>query len=306
MRIPSDLTRYRFGAALLALLIISAVSIALAQDEGGDVPGGAELPGDFGATTGVEQLVPEIISVRPHDPNAWTQGLLYHDGFLYESTGNPDPDRSPISTLRQVDPQTGAIIRRFDWPEPQVTYGLFAEGLALLDNRLYQLTWLDNFAIAFDLTPPPGNPETFQPVRQLGYAGQGWGLCNFDDTAFYMSNGSSLITVREPNDFVPIRVFEVTLDDVPVQRLNELECVDGAIYANVWQTTQIMRIDPTSGGVTAVIEAANLRAADEIVNAEASVDVLNGIAYDSDADTFLLTGKYWPALFEVRFILAEN
>lgn len=268
-------------------------------------------------TEAVEQLVPEVIETREHDPRAFTQGLLIHDGLLYESTGQYGQ-----SSLRQVDPETGEVLLYLPIPEQ-----FFAEGLALAGDYLYQITWREQTAFRFNLSAfterKPLEFETFE------YEGEGWGLC-YDGEYLWMSDGSDILVQRDPDTFEAVDEIQVTLDAVPLRQmtaagepiptpasataatpvlaagehldwLNELECVDDTIYANVWQTDIILRIDKTTGAVTGWIDATGLLPEED----QAGADVLNGIAYVPESDTFLLTGKYWPKLFEVRFVPAD-
>ncbi len=229
-----------------------------------------------------ERLKVEIVSVRPHDPEAFTQGLLLHGGSLYESAGNYGK-----SSLREVDPKTGAVKRKVAVPAEY-----FAEGLALVDDRLIQITWKEEKALVY-------NRADFKPVGEFRYDGEGWGLC-WDGARIVMSDGSDRLTFRDPKTFATLSTLNVTREGKPVPELNELECVDGLVYANVWQTDEILRINPKDGRVTAVIDASGLLTPEERQKA----DVLNGIAWDPAAKTFLITGKLWPKLFEVRFVPA--
>ena len=232
------------------------------------------------AAAGTEQLRVQVLKTYPHDRSAFTQGLLLHAGKLYESTGNVGQ-----SSLREVELDTGRVIRRTSVPPPY-----FAEGLTLVGDRLIQLTWQHGRAFVYER-------GTFTKQGELSYQGEGWGLCTANDHVV-MSNGSSALTLRRPTDFGVIRTIQVTMDGQPLSQLNELECVDGAVYANVWMRDLIVRIDPANGRVTQRIDAANLLSPLE----RQGVDVLNGIAYDSADRTFLITGKYWPKLFRVRFV----
>jgi glutamine cyclotransferase len=231
----------------------------------------------------VEQLVPKILSVRPHDTAAYTEGLVWSGGMLYESAGLYGQ-----SSLRQVDPDTGKVLRRLDLPAQY-----FGEGLALAGHRLVQLTWHEQVAFIYDV-------GTFANLGTFAYTGEGWGLC-FDDQAFFRDDGSSVISVHDAATFQVTRQIPVTLEGGPVANLNELECVGDSLYANVWHTNNIMRIDKKSGLVTAVIDASGLLTPRETAAAGAE-GVLNGIAYDSEQDTFFITGKLWPWMFEVRFV----
>ncbi len=227
-----------------------------------------------------EQLRVEVVRAYPHDRAAFTQGLVLYEGSLYESTGQVGQ-----SSLRQVELTTGRVIRKIDVPPPY-----FAEGLALVGDRLIQLTWQHGKAFTYDR-------RTFAKQSEFDYKGEGWGLC-YDGTSIVMSDGSAILTIRKPSDFATVKTMRVTLNGQPQSQLNELECVDGSVYANVWQTETIVRIDPTSGRVTQQINAANLLSPLE----RQGVDVLNGITYDPSDKTFLITGKNWPKLFRVRFV----
>ena len=222
----------------------------------------------------------EVLRELSHERDAYTQGLVWWDGVLFESTG-----REGESTLRRVDPRTGRVEQRIDIP-PQY----FGEGLSLVDRRLIMLTWRAQRAFSYDR-------DSFELLDTYRYQGEGWGLCH-DGDRLIMSDGSDRLTFRDPVTFEPIGEQRVRLRGQPLHELNELECVDGAVYANVWQTDFIVRIDPASGRVTDYIDAAGLLQGPDRFGAE----VLNGIAYDSEADTFYITGKWWPKMFEVRFV----
>jgi glutaminyl-peptide cyclotransferase len=225
-----------------------------------------------------ERLKAEVVSVRPHDPEAFTQGLLLQGGSLYGK-----------SSLREVDPKTGAVRRKVP-----VAAEYFAEGLALVDDHLIQITWKEEKALVYDRSD-------FKPAGEFRYDGEGWGLC-YDGTRIVMTDGSDRLTFRDPKTFATISTLNVTREGKPVPQLNELECVDGLVYANVWQTDEILRIDPRDGRVTAVVDASGLLTPEERQKA----DVLNGIAWDPAAKTFLITGKLWPKMFEVRFVPAAK
>ncbi len=230
-----------------------------------------------------EQLVPKILSVRPHDTDAFTEGLVWSDGLLYESSG-----LYGSSNVRRVDPQTGRVLL-LNQDSPKV----FGEGLALDGNRLYQLTWKAKTGFIYDV-------DTLAQVGTFSYDGEGWGLC-FDGRRFIMSNGSATLTTRDGGTFAVVSSVQVMLNGTPVNMLNELECVGDSVYANVWLTDNILRIDKAKGRVTAVIDASGLLTSQERAAAGTN-GVLNGIAYDPTHDTFLITGKLWPKLFEVKFV----
>lgn len=231
-----------------------------------------------------ERLKVKVLSTRPHDPEAFTQGLVLDGGTFYESTG-----LNGKSSLREVDPQTGKVKRKMDVPAEY-----FAEGLALVDGRLIQLTWKEEKAFVYDRAD-------FKKVGEYRYDGEGWGLC-FDGARLVMSDGSDRLTFRDPKTFAVQSIINVTLAGKPATELNELECVDGLIYANVWQTDDILRIDPKDGRVTAVIDASGLLTPEE----RQKTDVLNGIAWNPRTRTFLITGKLWPKMFEVELVPAAS
>lgn len=227
-----------------------------------------------------EALRARVVRQYPHDKTAFTQGLLWHDGVMYESTGQYGE-----SSLRKVRLQDGKVLAR-----RELDPDLFGEGLALVDDQLVQLTWRAGLALVSDLA-------TLERRATVRYSGEGWGLC-FDGTALVMSDGSSILEFRDPESLEVLREVRVVKEGVPVPRLNELECVGSEVYANVWRSNEILRIDSKTGRVTASIDASNLLTRHESLGA----DVLNGIAYKPDSKTFLVTGKRWPQLFEVELV----
>ena len=229
----------------------------------------------------VERLRVEVLERRLHDATSFTQGLVMAGGRLYEGLGYGE------GSLREVDPRTGAVLRSIT-----IDSRYFGEGIAVVDDRLIQLTWQEHTALVYNLSD-------FRQVGTFTYDTEGWGLCD-DGTRLLMSDGTSQLYFRNRSTFELLGKVTVTKEGAPLDRLNELECVDGEVYANVWLTDTIVRIDPSTGNVNAVIDASGLLAADEAPGDEAAV--LNGIAYDATAKTFLLTGKLWPRLFEVRFV----
>jgi glutamine cyclotransferase len=229
---------------------------------------------------GPQRLRVQVVESYPHDPGAFTQGLVLAGRRLFESTG-----LEGRSSLREVDVTSGKVLRKLDVPAP-----VFAEGLALVGSRLFQLTWKHEVAYTYDR-------DTFKKGPAFDYTGEGWGLC-YDGREIVMSDGSARLTFRGLETFRPVREITVRTNGQPVEQLNELECVGPHVYANVWMTDRIVRIDPKSGDVTAVIDASNLLAPAE----RFGTDVLNGIAHDSSNDTFLITGKLWPRMFRVKFV----
>lgn len=262
------------GLKLLAAILVAAVSCS--PGKGTSAPA-APAP----VKAGPEKLRVRVISSRPHDPSAYTQGLVWHEGSLYESTGLHGE-----SSLRQVDPASGEVGRRVDLPRKY-----FGEGLARVGDRLVQLTWRDGVAFVYRLSD-------FQKVGEHRYKGEGWGLCH-DGTRLVMSDGSDRLQLRDPETFALVGEVRVRMEGAPVDRLNELECVDGAVYANVYQTESLVRIDPATGKVTALIDASGLLDPAEY---RAGAEVLNGIAWVPETKRFLITGKHWPLMFEVELV----
>jgi glutaminyl-peptide cyclotransferase len=228
----------------------------------------------------LERLRVRVLATHPHDAECYTQGLLWDRGELYESCGLYGE-----SSLRRTDPQTGAVRQRVAVPAPY-----FAEGLALVGERLVQLTWREGVAFVYDR-------KSLGKTGELRYPGEGWGLC-YDGKRLVMSDGSDRLTVRDPLTFAVTGELKVNRDGVPVDRLNELECVGDSIYANVYETDEIVRIDAATGRVTGSIDAAGLLNPDERQKAE----VLNGIAWNPETKRFWITGKRWPKMFEVELI----
>ena len=233
----------------------------------------------------VARLIPKVLRVLPHDGDAFTQGLLWHGGYLYESTGLYGE-----STLRRVDIESGAPMELLALDE-----AYFAEGLELVGGKLIQLTWKAGVAFIYDLA-------TFDRLDSIEYAGEGWGLC-YDGRFLYMSDSSPYLSLRDAETFELIVRAAVTYQGqlVPPQLLNELECVGEHIYANAWNTDFIFRIDKWTGVVDAVIDASALLTDAERAELSAG-SVLNGIAYNPESETFFITGKKWKQIFEVVFI----
>lgn len=218
-----------------------------------------------------------IIGRFPHDPTAYTQGLVWDDSVLYESTG-----LYGHSQLRQVDLQTGNVRRSVALPN-----GRFGEGLALLDGRLYQLTWQSGIAYVYD-------KQTLALLDSVSYAGEGWGLAT-DGRLLIMSDGSDSLRVVDPATFKTERVVHVRYQGSPMYKLNELEFVHGNVLANVYESDWIVSIDPASGEVTELIDFADL-----YPDRPATAEVMNGIAVAPNGRGLLLTGKHWPTLFQVH------
>jgi glutamine cyclotransferase len=223
--------------------------------------------------------------VYPHDRKAFTQGLEYHDGVLYEGTGLEGHSHLRVDRLA-----TGQVIRQIS-----IDPSLFGEGISVLGNRIYQLTWLGGKGFIYDA-------KTFRRIGQFNYPGQGWGLTN-DGRHLYMSDGTDEIRVWEVPSCQELRRITVHDGDRPIDMLNELEWVRGELWANVWMTDRIARISPVDGRVLGWIDAEGLLKKGEVNNPDA---VLNGIAYDGRHNRIFVTGKLWPKVFEVRVVGARN
>jgi glutaminyl-peptide cyclotransferase len=225
----------------------------------------------------VPMVTPTIVGEVPHDPTAFTEGLVFDGPALYESTGLVGQ-----SQLRQLDPNTGAVLRSAPLPPD-----FFGEGIAVVGDKIWQLTWKNGVAIEWD-------KATFTPLRQVPYTGEGWGLC-YDGKRLVRSDGTEKLRFNDPASFAEIGSVDVTYQGTPFTGLNELECVDGQVWANVLPTDQVARIDPATGKITEMVNAALLtnkigRGKDQ---------VLNGIAITGNGE-YLMTGKYWPTMFRVQ------
>ena len=233
----------------------------------------------------VEQLVVQVLETFPHDPAAFTQGLELHNGLFVESTGSRGPNGIEVqSTLRRVDPTTGNVNQSIALDQ---TY--FGEGLTRIGDELVQLTWQQNTAFYW-------NAETFELNREVGYDGEGWGLC-YDGSRLIMTDGTPVLIFRDPVSFADVGRVPVTLNGQDVFNLNEVECVDGVVWANIWKTELIVRIDPATGAITGVVDASEITVSGNDQDA-----VLNGIAWDATTQSFYVTGKLWPTMYRVNFV----
>ena len=220
-----------------------------------------------------------VVRIYPHDPEAFTQGLVYLDGFLYESTGLPGR-----STIRKVKLETGEVIQRH-----RLARQYFGEGLTHWESQLVQLTWQTNIGFVYDRA-------TFKVRDTFTYTGEGWGLTQ-DGRRLVMSDGTAALRFLDPQTLEETGRLTVREGQRPVNYLNELEFVRGKLYANVWQTNRLAIIDPASGQLTAWVDLGGLLTPRDREN---PVDVLNGIAYDSRGDRLFVTGKLWPKLFQIK------
>ena len=221
----------------------------------------------------------EVVAVHPHDPTAFTQGLVFRNGELIESTG-----RFP-STVRRVRLEDGAVLVR---RELDTIY--FGEGLTVFGDRALSLTWQNGKGFIW-------NPDTLEPIGEFAYSGEGWGLTH-DGTRLILSDGTPRLRFLDPQTFAETGGVTVNWQGRPVGRLNELEFIDGEVWANVWQTDAVLRIDPGTGNILSVIDLSGLLAPGDI--RDPNDEVLNGIAWDPETRRLFVTGKNWPKLFEIR------
>jgi glutaminyl-peptide cyclotransferase len=268
--------RVRWLGVLLVVLLAAAAPPASPRSASADPCG----DGSYGtvASTAVSMSY-EVLGSYPHDSNAFLQGLLWHDGGFYESTG-----LYGRSSLRRVAFPSGDVLQ-----EVALSPEYFGEGLALVGDRLIQLTWKSKRGFIYDR-------HTFAPSGDFEYETEGWGL-TYDGTSLVMSDGSDVLTFLDPENYQPVRRLPVTLDGRPLSALNELEWIEGEIWANVWQSDSIVRIDPGTGQVTGRLDLTGLLPSELRTGQE---DVLNGIAYDPAGGRVFVGGKLWPRLFEIR------
>jgi glutamine cyclotransferase len=224
----------------------------------------------------------DVLAIHPHDSDAFTEGLFYEDGFLYESTG-----LYGHSTLRKVDLESGQTIQ-----EVHLSDNLFGEGLTVVGDKIYLLTWKANVGFVYE-------KDSFLQTGEFYYPTEGWGL-TFDGKNLIMSDGTSTLHFLDPQGFHEVMKLDVMMDGEPVTYINELEYVQGVIYANIWKTTFIMKIDPQTGQV---IERIDFKRLIPLLNNTQPIDVMNGIAYDAGDNSLYITGKYWPKVFQVKITI---
>jgi glutamine cyclotransferase len=276
----------------LSVTPVSSSTVHLPSSEVATIPSEEDVPGVSlspipTSTVGLSEARPipvftyEIVNSFPHDREAFTQGLVYVDGVLYEGTG-----LRGRSTLRRVELETGNVLQQLALPA-----SLFGEGVTLLDDKIYQLTWKAQVGFVYD-------KDNFGLLRVFQYPTEGWGITN-DGERLIMSDGTSTLHFLDPETLEEIGQIEVSNNRDPVTLLNELEYIRGEVYANIWKTDRIARIDPQTGRVTGWINLAGLLSEEDLGQ---PVDVLNGIAYDVENDRLFVTGKLWPKIFEIRLL----
>ncbi len=231
------------------------------------------------------QLSYSLLNVYMHDTSAYTQGLQYVNGYLYEGTGNPE-QKPGRSKLRKVDYATGKILKEYSIPG-----SIFGEGITILGDKIYQITYREKKGFVYTLSD-------FKLIREFSFNTEGWGLTN-DGTNLIMSDGSSNIFYWDPATLKEMKRLSIQDNNGLKNNINELEFINGYIYANVYQTDEILKIDPATGNVVGRIDFSNLKKIYPELN-NPSVDVLNGIAWDSSSNHLFITGKYWPKLFEIK------
>ena len=294
---PRSTRKPRFGwIALLAAALIAGLLVAFlpphrgrkekkSPDPSEAFEGGslrrteAKEPKQTPEAAAPERFEARVLARYPHDPSAFTQGLLWYRGRLFESTGLYQQ-----SSVREVELRSGKVLQK-----EALEGSVFAEGLARVGKNLIQLSWQNGRAFLWEMRP-------FRRIKEFAYEGEGWGLC-YDGRQLIMSDGSDMLSIRDPETFALRERIPVRLAGRPLRRLNELECVKGEVYANIWQSSWIARIDAKRGEVKALIDASGLLSEEE----SRGTDVLNGIA-EREGGRFLLTGKYWPKVFEVEFL----
>jgi glutamine cyclotransferase len=271
-------------SAVLGGLVTLGLLTALLSASGRAAP--SPSGGPAAETARAQRLKVQVLATYPHDTGAFTQGLELRDGVLYEGTG-----LTGRSEMRTLEPGTGSVRERVRLPS-----SVFGEGITVVGDRIWQLTYRSEFAFLRDRS-------TLGEIRRVRYDGEGWGLCHDPGRRrLVMSNGEAALTFRDPTTFAPVSRVPVTLDGRPLEKINELECVGGKVWANVWLTDRIVRIDPATGMVEAIVDASGL-----LSEAESDpADVLNGIAATPEPGTFLITGKLWPKMFRVRFVPAGS
>jgi glutamine cyclotransferase len=267
-----------FKVFLVGLLLLAGAALACSSSESKHP---LLTPSPSPTPAAVSYYGYEVVNAYPHDPGAWTEGLVYADGFLYESTG-----LKGHSSLRKVELETGEVLQKVDLAAPY-----YGEGITICNQKIVQLTWQQHVGFIYD-------KESFALLREFDYPTEGWGI-TYDGQRLIMSDGTSTLHFLDPETFKEIGSVQVFDDSGPVDNLNELEYVNGEIYANVWLTDRIAMIDPRTGRVLGWIDLTGLLSAADLSQ---PVNVLNGIAYDAEHNRLFVTGKLWAKLFEIKLV----
>src|SRR5690349_6512311 len=264
---------------IVAVIALAALAVYFFTRSDGGTPGNSSNANRPAGVPPAKLDSYEIVNDYPHDPQAFLQGLVWYDNGFFEGTG-----LKGHSTLRRVEFPSGRVVKSISLaPE------LFGEGVALVGDRIVQLTWTTKRGFVYDR-------DSFKLLREFSYDTEGWGI-TYDGKNLLMSDGSSTLTYLDPETFQPVRRLNVTWNGRPQDQLNELEYIEGEIWSNVWQTNYILRIDPETGRVKSYLDLKNLLAPQLRKGSE---DVLNGIAYDAQSKRIFVSGKLWPRLFEIR------
>lgn len=267
-----------FKVFLAGLLLLAGAALACSSSE---TERSLPTPSPSPTPAAISYYGYEVVHAYPHDPGAWTEGLAYENGFLYESTG-----LEGRSSLRKVELETGKVLQEVD-----LAAQYYGEGIAIYNQKIVQLTWQSHVGFVYD-------EESFKLLREFDYPTEGWGI-TYDGQRLIMSDGTSTLHFLDPETFKEVGSVQAFDDSGPVDNLNELEYVNGEIYANVWLTDRIAMIDPRTGRVLGWIDLTGLLSAADLSQ---PVDVLNGIAYDAQHDRLFVTGKLWPKLFEIKLV----
>ncbi|REJ75759.1 MAG: glutaminyl-peptide cyclotransferase [Acidobacteria bacterium] len=276
----------------MKLLVTSFIAAFLFACNGAGSEGPAIVTSPSSGSSTLPSYGYDVIKTYPHDPRAFTQGLFFHDGFLYESTG-----QKGMSSLRKVEIESGKVLKKVDLDDE-----FFGEGIVLLGDKVFQLTWQSGIGFVYDL-------ESFEKVREFRYSGEGWGLAT-DGKQLYHSDGTHVIRVVNPENYETVRTIVVKDENGrPLMSINELEWVKGEIWANIWHSERIgkpnhvARIDPKTGALAGWIDLGGISPDDIARNAE---NTLNGIAYDPAGDRIFVTGKNWSKMFEIKLKALAN
>ncbi|MDB5230735.1 MAG: glutamine cyclotransferase [Chitinophagaceae bacterium] len=230
-----------------------------------------------------------VVNIYPHDTSFFTEGLELHDNYLYESTGSPDSNKEGQTRVTKINLKDGKALQQIRISDPLI----FGEGITILNNKIYELTWMNKKVFVYDLA-------TFKKIQEFDWITEGWGMTN-NGKSLIISTGTSNIYYVNPDSFKVEKIVSVTDNNGPVGNINELEYVNGYIYSNVWQTDYILKINAETGRVEARSDLKDILTKNNVSFDPERKEVLNGIAYNPATKTFFVTGKYWPAILEVKF-----
>jgi glutamine cyclotransferase len=283
------------------ILLLVSLSISMACGGTANTANNANSNNNSRANTAKPRPLPvygyEVVKSYPHDPKAFTEGLFYHDGFLYESTGEEGH-----SSLRKIELETGKITQKWDLPRED-----FGEGIAMIGDKIYMLTWKGGLGRVFD-------SKDFKLLREFQYQGEGWGMTT-DGTNLIFDQGTHVLKVVDPENFKTIRTIPVMREDGrPLMQINELEMIKGELWANIWHSEEpeilgkpnyIVRVDPNSGKILGWIDLGGISPDDQGKDSQRE-NTLNGIAYDAEKDRIFVTGKNWKKLYEIKITPPKN